>query len=64
MHYISTFNKEEVTNYYTVLEAKNALSNKQKPRVLPIASFVNEAFRPDLYSFRPDLDPDHNWKKT
>ena len=28
----------------------------RKPRVLPIASFVHEGFRPDLYSFRPGLD--------
>ena len=55
MHYISTFKKEEVMKYYNVLEAKNALSNKRKPRVSLTASFIHEAFR-------PDLDPDHNWK--
>ena len=55
MHYISTFNKEEVMKYYNVLEAKNALSNKRKPRVSLSASFIHEAFR-------PDLDPDYNWK--
>ena len=55
MHYISTFNKEEVMKYYNILEAKKALSNKRKPRVSLTASFIHEAFR-------PDLDPDHNWK--
>lgn len=44
MHYISTFNKEEVMKYYNVLEAKNALSNKRKPRVSLTASFIHEAF--------------------
>ena len=28
----------------------------RKPRVSPMASFAHEGFRPDLYSFRPDLD--------
>ena len=28
----------------------------RKPRVSPIASFVHEGFRPDQYSFCPDLD--------
>lgn len=30
--------------YYNVLEAKNALSNKRKPRVSLTASFIHEAF--------------------